>query len=217
MGLGGLARFISFDLDGTLVDYEFVNAVWFEGIPSLISFARGIPFNEALEMVKEEYAKVGPNRLEWYDLKYWLAKFELNEEPNPLLNRFKDRLRLYPDTIPTLTKLFSQGCNLFIITSATRDFINVTLSHTNLTSFIARIFSTTSDFGKAGKDEEVFLRVVTELGLKPQELYHIGDNRIFDFEVPRRVGVNAYLLDRSGQEKGEYIVNSLWEFASKIT
>ncbi len=212
-----LVRYISFDLDGTLVDYGFVEAVWFEGIPSLLSASRGLSFNEALKMVNEEYDKVGPNRLEWYDLGYWLAKFGVNEEPNRLLNRFKNRLKLYPDTLAALNKLSRDGYTLIIITSASRDFIDVTLSNTNLTPLITRVFSTTSDFGKAGKDEEVFLRVLAELNLKPSELYHVGDSQVFDFEVPRKVGVRAYLLDRSGREKGEYVVNSLLEFASKIT
>ena len=209
-------RVVSFDLDGTLVDYSFVEAVWFEGVPTLLSNARGIPFDEALKLVNEEYDKVGPNRLEWYDLGYWLAKFGLREEPNRLLHRFKDRLRLYPDTLPTLHRLREAGFTLIIITSATRDFIDITLKHTNLASLITRVFSTTSDFGKAGKDEGVYLSVLAELNLRPSELYHVGDSRVFDFEVPRRVGVEAYLLDRSGKERSEFVVGSLEEFASKI-
>ena len=210
-------KVVSFDLDGTLVDYSFVNAIWFKGVPMLLSRARGISFDEALKLVNEEYDKVGPSRLEWYDLGYWLAKFSLREEPNRLLHRFKDRLTLYPDTLPALNKLHRAGFTLIIITTATRDFIDITLTYTNLASLITRVFSTTSDFGKAGKDEEVYLSVLAELNLQPSDLYHIGDNRVFDFEVPRMVGVKAYLLDRSGRERGEFIVGSLEEFASKIT
>jgi len=209
-------RVVSFDLDGTLVDYSFVEAVWFEGVPKLLSNARGISFEEALKLVNEEYDKVGPNRLEWYDLGYWLTKFGLREEPNRLLHRFKDRLRLYPDTLPTLNKLREANFTLIIITTATRDFIDITLTYTNLAPLITRVFSTTSDFGKAGKDEEVYLSVLAELNLQPSDLYHIGDSRLFDFEIPRRVGVEAYLLDRSGKERGEFIVKSLEEFALKI-
>jgi FMN phosphatase YigB (HAD superfamily) len=210
-------RVVSFDLDGTLVDYSFVDAVWFEGVPTLLANARGISFDEALKLVNEEYDKVGPSRLEWYDLGYWLTKFGLSEEPNRLLHRFKDRLKLYPDTLPALNKLRRAGFTLIIITSATRDFIDITLTCTNLAPFITRVFSTTSDFGRAGKDEEVYLTVLAELNLQPSDLYHIGDSRVFDFEVPRRVGVKAYLLDRSGKERGEFVVRSLEEFASKIT
>ncbi len=210
-------RVVSFDLDGTLVDYSFVEAVWFEGVPTLLADARGIPFDEALKLVNEEYDKVGPSRLEWYDLGYWLSKFGLREEPNRLLHRFKDRLRLYPDTLPTLTKLHKSGFTLIIITSATRDFIDITLTYTSLAPLISRVFSTTSDFGKAGKDEEVYLSVLAELNLRPSDLYHIGDSRIFDFEIPRRVGVKAYLLDRNRKERGEFVVRSLEEFASRIT
>jgi len=183
----------------------------------LLSYARGISFNEALRLVNEEYEKVGPNRLEWYDLGYWLKRFELKKEPNRLLHRFKNRLRLYPDTIPTLNKLLRLGFTLIIVTSASRNFIDVTLANTDLANLVTRVFSTTSDFGKAGKDEEVFLRVTAEFNIQPSDLYHVGDSRVFDFEVPRKVGVKAYLLDRSGKEKGEFVVTSLDEFASKIT
>ncbi len=212
-----MARFISFDLDGTLVDNGFVEAVWFEGIPKLLSDTGGVSFNDALKFVNKEYGLVGPNRLEWYDLGYWLKRFGLKEEPSRLLNRFKDRLRLYPDTLPALSKLRSKGYTLIIITSATRDFIDITVNSSNLSTLISRVFSTTSDFGKAGKDEEVFLKVLAELNLQPPELYHVGDSIVFDFEVPKKVGVKAYLLDRSGEEKGEFVVNNLLEFASKVT
>ncbi len=207
---------VSFDLDGTLVDDRFVEAVWFEGVPTLFAEDRGVPFDEALRLVVEEYDSVGPKRLEWYNLDYWLRRFNLREEPKSLLYSFRGRLSLYPDTLPALRRLYADGYRLIVVTSAARDFVDIALGHTGLSDFIDEVFSAPSDFQKAGKDEELFAKVLEALALEPQCLYHVGDNRVFDFEVPRELGIEAFLLDRRSAVRGEYIVSSLEEFVERV-
>ena len=65
-------RLISFDLDGTLTDANFVESVWLEGIPKLYSNKKGVTFNDARKAVKKEYDKVGNEKLKWYDINYWI-------------------------------------------------------------------------------------------------------------------------------------------------
>jgi putative hydrolase of the HAD superfamily len=70
-------KVISFDLDGTLFDNRFVDSVWLEEIPRLYSVKKRVPIDDARKAVKGEYDKVGKERLEWYDLNYWIRKFDL--------------------------------------------------------------------------------------------------------------------------------------------
>jgi hypothetical protein len=61
---------ISFDLDGILVDYRFVESVWFEGIPRLYSAKKRVSFDDAKKiacirstMVMLSMAAGGPSKV----------------------------------------------------------------------------------------------------------------------------------------------------------
>jgi len=47
------------------------------------------------------------------------------------------------------------------------------------------------------KSNGFYARVCGILDVKPQEVVHIGDHWIFDFVNPRKIGMNAYYLDRN--------------------
>jgi putative hydrolase of the HAD superfamily len=50
----------------------------------------------------------------------------------------------------------------------------------------------------------------------PREIVHVGDHYDFDYLVPRRLGIQAFYLDRSGEQKGEFVLRSLRELEEKI-
>ena len=58
-------RFLSFDLDGTLVDLAFTDLVWHQGIPELYAQKASMELVQARELVLQEYRKVGDGALEW--------------------------------------------------------------------------------------------------------------------------------------------------------
>lgn len=210
------ATVISFDLDGTLVDYEFVNSVWFEGIPRLYSLEKKVSFDDALSTVKKEYDKVGKERPEWYDLHYWIGKFNLNVAPRELLRSFQDRIEIYPEVPLVLDELKQRGFRLAIVTNARTEFAELELRKSKMKNYFERVFSSTSDFGLVKKTVNLYQRVCEILEVPPQEMIHIGDDQSFDFEVPRRLGILAFYLDRSGKHKGEWIMQSLDEFSEKL-
>lgn len=210
------ATVISFDLDGTLVDYEFVNSVWFEGIPRLYSLEKKVSFDDALNTVKKEYDKVGKERPEWYDLHYWIRKFNLNVAPRELLRSFQDRIEIYPEVPLVLDELKQRGFRLAIVTNARTEFAELELRKSKMKNYFERVFSSTSDFGLVKKTINLYQRVCEILEVPPQEMIHIGDDQSFDFEVPRRLGILAFYLDRSGKHKGEWIMHSLDEFSEKL-
>jgi len=63
-------KIVSFDIDGTLVDPEYNDLIWFKEIPQLISKKRQIPFKDAARIALQEYDNLGNHNLNWYDIEY---------------------------------------------------------------------------------------------------------------------------------------------------
>jgi len=209
-------KMISFDLDGTLIDYEFVDSVWFEGVPRLYSVEKGVSFDDAKEAVKREYDKVGKERIEWYDLQYWIRKFGLNVDKQELLKHFEHRIKTYPEVPKVLEELKQKGFRLIIVTNASSEFVELELRKTKMKNYFEHVFSSTSDFGLVKKTVNLYQRVCSILEVSPQEMIHVGDDRNFDFDVPRRLGILAFHLDRTGKCKGKLVIHSLEELSRKL-
>jgi HAD superfamily hydrolase (TIGR01549 family) len=206
-------RVLSFDLEGTLVDNNFSRLVWEEGLPALYAEEKGISLESALKRVMEEYDKIGPERIEWYDLRYWFRRFELRADWRSLLERFKDSVGSYPEIRGVLDRL-SRDHDLIIVSNTSRDFMDFQMKQLN--SCFKRVFSAPTDYGSI-KSPELYIRICSELGVKPQEMVHMGDHRRFDFTAPKEVGITAFFLDRSGKEQGEYVIRDLEEFELRLS
>src|SRR4030042_6860872 len=200
-----MAKIISFDMDGTLINSVFTDWVWKHGIPSLYSEKMRTSFEEAKAHIEGEYDKVGENALEWYDIKYWLRFFHLEEDWRTLLRQYADRIRVYPDVIPTLERLKGR-CPLVLTSNAAREFIDVELETTGLGGYFDQIFSVTSDFRAVKKMTEVYRRICMALVVDPREMVNVGDHYEFDYLVPRTLGIRAFFLDRSKQRKGAPVI-----------
>ena len=208
-------KVISFDLDGTLVDPEFSEWVWGVGIPQLFAEKRGISFDEAEEIVKKEYRKVGDGSLEWYDIKYWFNFFQLDGNWKPLLNRFSHRIKIYPEVLKVLQDL-SSNYRLIIISNAAKEFIDIEVEVAELRGYFSRIFSATSDFGQIKKTAEFYGCICQLLGISFREMVHVGDHWEFDYLVPKGLGIKALHIDRSGSYSGDDVIKNLEEVGQRL-
>ncbi len=175
-----------------------------------------ISFDDARKTVKREYDKVGKDRLEWYDLNCWIRKFDLDVEGQDLLSHFEDRVETYPEVPKVLEELKQKGFRLIIVTNARSEFVKLELKKAKLENYFERVFSSTSDFGLVKKTVNLYRRVCNVLEISPQAMIHIGDDRNFDFDIPRRLGILAFHLDRTGKNKGELVIHSLKELNRKL-
>jgi HAD superfamily hydrolase (TIGR01549 family) len=209
-------KVVSFDLDGTLTDSNFVESVWLEGIPRLYSIKKRIAFEDARKAVKREYDNVGNEEIEWYDIHYWIKKFSLNICWQDLFSLFEDRIKIYPEVSKVLKELTQKGIRLIIISNASTEFLEFQLANTKIRSYFKTIFSATSDFGLVKKNVNLYRRVCNILEIFPQEMIHVGDDRNFDFYVPRRLGILAFHLDRTGVYEGKHVIHNLEDFNKKM-
>jgi HAD superfamily hydrolase (TIGR01549 family) len=210
-----MPKYISFDMDGTLVDPVFTDFVWGQGIPTLYAERVGLPFEAAKAFVEREYQNVGEGAIEWYDIKYWFRFFQLEQSWKALMKQFVDKIQVYPDVNHILDRL-KDRFQLILTSNAGREFIEVEMEATGLGRYFDQIFSATSDFGVVKKTIEFYQRICQTLGTSPQEIVHIGDHYEFDYLVPRKLGIHAFYLDRSGEKRGEFVLRNLGELEEKI-
>jgi HAD superfamily hydrolase (TIGR01549 family) len=210
-----MIRIISFDMDGTLVAPEFTDWVWGHGIPKLYGEKAGLPFDEAKAFVVNEYLKVGEGAIEWYDIKYWLRLFQLEVSWKNLMKRYLDKISVYPD-VDRILERFKNRFLLVITSNAGREFIDIEMEATGLGRYFNRIFSATSDFGEVKKTIGFYHRICQILGSNPEEIVHIGDHYEFDYLVPRALGIQAFYLDRSGKQRGDFVISNLRDFEKRL-
>jgi HAD superfamily hydrolase (TIGR01549 family) len=208
-------RYISFDLDGTLVDLAFTDLVWHRGIPERYARRSGMGLLQAQEAVLQEYQKVGDGALEWYDIAYWFRYLDLPGGWEELLEQYAPEVRVYPEVHEVLSSL-GGFYPLIVLSNAAREFIDVEMREGRLTGYFDRVFSATSDFGLVKKSPEFYRRICELLGVRPQELIHIGDHREFDYQIPRGIGIASFHLDRGGDCPGRDIIKDLRALAEIV-
>jgi len=206
---------ISFDMNGTITQGRFVDLVWGEGVPTLYARSRGIPVDKAKELVFREYAEVGEQRTDWYDIRYWFKRFSLGEDWTGLLMSFRSEVAPFPEAVEVLERM-GKKYRLVVTSNASRDFMDIELAAAGLDGYFSSLFSCTSDFGEVKKTPEVYARVCRALSISPEEMAHVGDHPLFDYTAPSQLGIRAFHLDRNGAVDGDFVVRDLKEFMSRI-
>ncbi|RCV64474.1 putative hydrolase of the HAD superfamily [Methanophagales archaeon] len=194
-------KVVSFDVDGTLVSQEFADCVWLRGIPEAYAAKHGLSFEQAFELVKREYDTIGENRIEWYNIQFWLRKFDLEIAYETLFARYEAEVAIYAEVESVLKALKEAGYMLVVNSNAATEFVEFQIQP--IIDLFAHVFSATSDFGELKKSNGHYARVCEILAVKPQEVVHTGDHFVFDFINPRRIGMTAYYLDRNRNAKHE--------------
>jgi putative hydrolase of the HAD superfamily len=205
-------KIISFDVDGTLVDLEYNDLIWFKEIPELVAKKKKIIFEKSLKYVHEEYDKLGEHNLNWYDIDYWISYFGLEISPNKIFEKYEPQVQIYPEVIPLLEEL-KKNFILIVITAMPREFLIPKMK--KLEKYFKFSFSALSDF-KELKNSEIYSKISKALKVCPEQILHIGDHWEFDYLAAQKAGMNAIYLDRSNTKKGKFIISSLEEVKKKL-
>ncbi|MEM3365547.1 MAG: HAD family hydrolase [Candidatus Methanomethyliaceae archaeon] len=205
-------RFVSFDVDGTLVTPSFADIVWLEALPQVVSEEWGIQLEDAKKMLYNDYNTIGPNRPEWYDLEYWVKRYRLKIDPKSFVNQYKDAVTLYPEVIEVLEKL-KDFYELVIISNSSRLFLDITTRP--LQRYFKHTYSTLSDL-KMMKDTQAYLEICRLLSTSPSQMAHVGDSMELDYVKARKAGILAFYLDREGKKKGRRFIKDLRELLPRL-
>lgn len=130
--------------------------------------------------------------------------FEIFEEPTSW--------NLFPETIPTLTKLKEQGIELGIISNFDSRLFTVMRG-----LGIEQAFDTVtiSSLAQAAKPSpKIFQLALDKHAVDPEDALHVGDSLRDDVEGATKVGLRAILLDRRGAhpvQSGVQVIRTLDE------
>ena len=200
-------KIISFDVDGTLVDLEYNDLIWFKEIPELVAKKRKISLKKSLKYVHEEYNKLGEHNLNWYDINYWVTYFGLKVSPKKILEKYESQVKIFPEVIPLLEEL-KKNFILIVITAMPRGFLIPKMK--KLEKYFKFSFSALSDF-KELKNSKIYSKISKSLNVHPEQILHIGDHWEFDYLAAQKAGMKVIYLDRANTKKGKYIISSLGE------
>ena len=189
---------ISFDAEGTLVTPDFSETIWHEAIPALYAQKQGLDFAQAKRRIVEEYSRIGDQRLEWYDIEYWFDHLGLGSS-EPVIQSCLNRIRYYPEAIDVISSLASEY-KLIVASGTPLELLHLLLQ--DMKPYFVRVFSSVSHY-KQLKSPDFYLRICAEMGVKPSQVIHVGDNWQFDFLNSRQAGINAFYIDRSGKNHHE--------------
>ncbi len=210
-----MIKIVSFDLDGTLIDWNFSNSFWFNGISRLYAERWGMGPEKARQEITRKYDGVGMDKLGWYDVNYWWKEFDLSGNWMDLVEQCRSKVRAYSEVYEVLDKLHRRF-KLMVITNGVRELAEVEIEQAGLKNYIDCMFSATSDFGLVKKTGEFYSKVLKAVGVSLAEVVHIGDNWIFDYIAPREAGIRAFFLNRDGEQSREFVVRDLMEFSRQL-
>lgn len=183
-----MIKVLSLDLQGTLSDARFSDYFWLEFLPKKYSDKFDVSLEEAKKVLKQEFKEYGVDDIRYYDDKYWsnYLGFDTSLELDLFSVRPKINDELY-------RLILSFALPKIIISTTTDLFIKYELQE-RIKDF-DKVYSCVDYFNVGGKSVDVFKKVCDDLGVKPNEVLHIGDNKMMDVDNAVKAGLNAILYD----------------------
>lgn len=205
-------RAVLFDLHGTLVytkgevDYSEISKYLFskgyDVSPQQLKAAWA--FVSFIDYPKHGY-KSWPDYLSRI---LWRLKVKADRDMLDSIVKFveKQPYKLYPDAARAVGKAKKHGLKTAIVTTIAKFKFEEAIKPIKGSFDLVM----TGHESKCDKSNPRMYRIVLDvLGVQPKEAVMIGDDLDLDISLPRRLGINAILLDRVGKHKGRTAIFSV--------
>ncbi|MEB3225920.1 MAG: HAD-IA family hydrolase [Synechococcus sp.] len=101
---------------------------------------------------------------------------------------------IFPETLASVQAWHAQGIELGLISNFDSRLLQV-LEALQLAPYFQSV-TISSLTGAAKPDPKIFQAALAKHGYEPGEALHIGDSRLEDYEAAKRLGMQAYLIER---------------------
>jgi len=187
---------VFFDIDGTLLTEMPLIELFLPQVYERIARRTGLTKEAARErFLGEIFSR--RDTYDWHDWNFFFRLFDLDMDYGEIMRRYPHKLRVYPDTVPTLEWLKGEGYKLGVITSGPA-YQRLKLELTGLSGYFDVIV--TREEVKAIKPEpKIFLYALEALGVQPGEAIMVGDSLSQDVYGAKHVGMTAVWVNREGE------------------
>jgi putative hydrolase of the HAD superfamily len=107
------------------------------------------------------------------------------------------QFRLFPDVLPTLTRLRADGRRIGVVSDAQRVYFRTELVAAGLVPFVD-VAVTSGEHGFRKPDPRLFNIALARLGVPATEAIYVGDSVDRDLCGAQAAGITPVLIDRSG-------------------
>ncbi|ASJ01856.1 2-haloalkanoic acid dehalogenase [Thermococcus profundus] len=187
---------VLFDIDHTLLTEMPLIQLFLPQVYEKLSKRLGINKEEARKRFLDEIF-TRRETYEWHDWNFFFRLFGLDMRYEEILKRYPHKLRVYPDTIPTLEWLKGMGIKLGVVTSGP-EYQRLKLKLAGLDGYFDSIV-TRDDVGVIKPDPKIFIRALEELEVKPGEALMVGDSLWQDVYGGKNVGMKTVWISRDGE------------------
>ncbi len=108
--------------------------------------------------------------------------------------------RLFPETREVLEELRRRKLKIGVISNFDSRLYSV-MKDLDILSFFDSV-TISSETGYAKPQPEIFRAAIRSIGVPPDRILFAGDSLLDDFQAGQNVGIEAFLLDRSGRYAG---------------
>ncbi|AFL94574.1 hypothetical protein containing HAD-like domain 2 [Thermococcus cleftensis] len=202
---------VLFDIDGTILTEMPLIQLFLPQVYDRLSKKLGISKDEARERFLAEIFE-RRDTYDWHDWNFFFRLFDLDLRYEELLKRYPHRLKVYPDTVPTLEWLKKEGYLLGAVTSGP-EYQRLKLELTGLLGYFD-VIVTREDVRTIKPEPKIFLYSLEALGVEPGEAVMVGDSLSQDVYGAKNVGMTAVWINREGEigyNMADYEIRALHE------
>lgn len=145
------------DMDGTLLDLHFDNYFWQTWLPKRYADIHGLDLDHTLQKLNAHIESYRGS-LQWYCLDFWSETFSVDIKS--LKQEVSHKIAWRPQVQQFLDELRIAGKQIWLVTNAHRDSVDLKLAETGLGSFLDHIISS-HDFS-APKESSEFWHALME-------------------------------------------------------
>jgi len=124
-----------------------------------------------------------------------------------------DVFRVFADTLPALRGLKAQGIRLAVLSNWDNSLHRVIESH-GLSEYFEVVIASLEE-GVEKPEPLIFEILLERLGCRADQVLHVGDNPLDDFQGARGAGLHGRIIDRSSPSPEGIYISSLTDLLEK--